>query len=147
MIRFWDTSALVKVYSPTEPGHREVVARLHGRRGRAVRHTTSMIAAVELVTALVRRTGDRALAAAALRQLEAFSQVEFGAQHRDLALRLGLSGGARGADTAIAAQALVLVEAATGPVEFVTADGPQAALVRREARRRALDLQVVELPA
>jgi predicted nucleic acid-binding protein len=56
LIRFWDTSALVKIYSPTEVGHRDAVELLHGRQARALRHTTSMIAAVELVSALVRRT-------------------------------------------------------------------------------------------
>jgi predicted nucleic acid-binding protein len=106
VIRFWDTSALVKIYSPTEPAHRTAVGLLHGRRARAVRHATSMIAAVELVSAIVRRTGDRELAAAAIGQLDAFSQVEFIARHRDVAIRLASSGIARGADTAIAAQVL-----------------------------------------
>ena len=147
MIRFWDTSALVKLYSPSEAGHREAIGRLHGRRGRAVRHATSMIAAVELVTALVRRTGDRALADGAIRQLEAMSQVEFSARHCDLALRLGLSGVARGADTAIAAQALVVAAASPTRLEFVTADAAQARLLRRQARARGLDFAVVELPA
>jgi hypothetical protein len=94
-----------------------------------------MLAAVELVSALARRTGDTALIAAASRQLESFSQVEFGARHRDLALRLARAGRARGADTAIAAQVVVVAEASTIPVEFLTADEPQVRLVERERRR------------
>jgi hypothetical protein len=43
-----------------------------------------MIAAVELVSALVRRTGDAALVGGATRQLKAFSQVEFTARQRDV---------------------------------------------------------------
>jgi predicted nucleic acid-binding protein len=146
LIRFWDTSALVKLYSPTEAGHREVLRRLHGPRAKAVRQTTSMIAAVELVSALARRTGNAALVDAATRQLETFSQVEFGARHRDLALRLARSGLARGADTAIAAQVLMVAEASVTPVEFLTADEPQARLLQREATARRLEVTVVELP-
>ena len=145
MIRFWDTSALVKVYSSSEAGHRRAVALLHARRPRLA-HATSMIVAVELVAALVRRTGDRALAEAAEAQLDGMSQVEFAVEQRDTALRLAFSGLARGADTAIAAQALVLAGAAAERVEFVTADAAQARLVEREARLRKLDLVVVRLP-
>jgi hypothetical protein len=105
-----------------------------------------MIAAVELVSVLVRRTGDAALVGAASRQLEAFSQVEFTARHRDLALRLARSGLARGADTAIAAQVLVVAEASATSVEFLTADEPQARLVQREATARGVDLTVVQFP-
>jgi predicted nucleic acid-binding protein len=146
LIRFWDTSALVKLYSPTEAGHREVLRRLHGPRAKAVRQTTSMIAAVELVSALARRTKNAALVDAATRQLETFSQVGFGARHRDLALRLARSGLARGADTAIAAQVLMVAEASVTPVEFLTADEPQARLLQREATARRLEVTVVELP-
>jgi predicted nucleic acid-binding protein len=145
VIRFWDTSALVKVYSSSEAGHRRAVGLLHTRRPRLA-HATSMIVAVELVTALVRRTRDRTLAEAALAQLDGMSQVEFGVEHRDAALRLGLQGLTRGADTAIAAQALVLARAATERIEFVTADAAQARLVEREASARSLDLAVVRLP-
>jgi predicted nucleic acid-binding protein len=143
LIRFWDTSALVKLYSSTEAGHRDALRMLHGARARPVRQATSMIAAVELVSALVRRTGDAALVEAAARQLEAFSQVEFTARHRDLALRLARSGLARGADTAIAAQVLVVAEASVTSVEFLTADEPQARLVRRDATSRGLAVSVV----
>jgi predicted nucleic acid-binding protein len=147
VIRFWDTSALVKAYSPTERDHRDVLRRLHGRRARYVRQVTSMLTGLELVSALVRRTRDRSLARSALAQLDAFDQVEFGARHRDTALRLALSGVARGADTAIAAQALILAGAAVDEVEFLTADAAQARLVRREAQARGFALEVVELAA
>jgi predicted nucleic acid-binding protein len=147
VIRFWDTSALVKIYSPTEHGHRDAVKLLHGPRARRVRQATSMIAAVELVSALVRRTRDRELASAAIRQLEAFSQIEFNEHHRNAALRLALSGIARGADSAIAAQVLAVAGAFSGHVDFLTADVPQARLVQREARARRLELGVVILPA
>jgi len=146
LIRFWDTSALVKLYSPTETGHRDALQRLHGRRTRAVRQTTSMIAVVELVSALARRTANASLVGAASRQLEAFSQVEFTARHRDVALRLAHSGLARGSDTAIAAQALVVADASIAGLEFLTADAAQARLLRREARAQSLQVTVVELP-
>ncbi|MGH7895040.1 MAG: PIN domain-containing protein [Candidatus Binatia bacterium] len=145
MIRFWDTSALVKAYSPREAGHAAAVRALHPRT-REVRHMTSMLVAVELVSALVRRTGDRELGRAVMRQLDAFDQVEFGEAHRELALRLALGGATRCADTAIAAQALLVGVAAAEAMEFLTADIAQARLVRSEARRRAVAMRVVELP-
>jgi hypothetical protein len=106
-----------------------------------------MLAAVELVSALIRRTGNDVLAANALRQLDAFGQVEFSERHRDAAVRLALTGMARGADTAIAAQALVVASASPERLEFVTADVAQARLVRREATRRKLDVTVLQLPS
>jgi predicted nucleic acid-binding protein len=146
LIRFWDTSALVKLYSSAEAGHRDALRMLHGARARRFRHATSMIAAVELASVLTRRTQDPALVDAASRQLAAFGQVEFTARHRDAALRLARTGIARGADTAIGAQVLVVAEASGTSVEFLTADGPQARLVRREAAARRLDVSVVQLP-
>jgi hypothetical protein len=105
-----------------------------------------MIAVIELVAAVVRRTGNRALGTAAMRQLAAFSQVAFADRHRDLGVRLALSGIARGADTAIAAQALIVTEAAGMRCEFLTADDLQARLLNIEAKRRALPLRIVRLP-
>ena len=69
MIRFWDTSALVKVYSSTEIGHREALRLLHGPRARALRHATSMLVTIEIVSAIVRRLGAPDLATLALHQL------------------------------------------------------------------------------
>jgi len=106
-----------------------------------------MLAGVELVSAIVGRTRDQALATAAIRQLETFSKVEFSERHLDAALRLALFGTTRGADTAIAAQALVVAAAAAERLEFVTADAAQGRLVRKEAARRRLDVAVIDLPS
>jgi hypothetical protein len=51
LIRFWETSALVKLYSATEAGYRNALRRLHGRKARTARQATSAIAAVELLSA------------------------------------------------------------------------------------------------
>lgn len=106
-----------------------------------------MIATVELVSALVRRTRNDVLVANAIHQLEAFSQVEFTERHRDVPTRLAITGTARGADTAIAAQAIVIAAASPERLEFVTADVAQGGLVRKEATRQKLDIVVVELPS
>ena len=144
MIRFWDTSALVKVFKSDEPAHARAMNLVYAAR-KAVRQTTSMIAAVELVAAIVRETRDRRLAAQATDLLKGFDQVEFGNLHRDLALRLAFMGNTRGADTAIAAQALILT-AAGGRLEFVSADKDQARVVASEARARRFDVRVLVLP-
>ena len=72
-----------------------------------------MIASVALVAVLVRETRDRRLAAQAVDLLRGFDQVEFTELHRDLAVRLAFTGRTRGADTAIAAQALAAPEGRT----------------------------------
>ena len=134
MIRFRDTSALVKVYSSAEVSHREAIRLLHGPRARALRHAMSMLVTVELVSAIVRRLGASDMATQALHQLESFSQMEMTERHRDLGTRLARTGIARGPDTAIAAQALVLAAASGTRLEFVTADASQARLVRSYAQ-------------
>lgn len=143
MIRFWDTSALVKVFKRDERAHARAMSLVYGRK--AVRHMTSMIAAVELVAAVVRETRDRRLAAQATELLKGFDQVEFGDLHRDLAIRLAFLGKSRGADTAIAAQALT-VAAAGGRLEFVSADQDQSRVVESEAKARRLDVRLIALP-
>lgn len=147
MIRFWDTSALVKVYSSAEVGHREALRLLHGPRARALRHATSMLVTIELVSAIVRRLGASDLAALALHQLDSFSQMEMTERHRDLGTRLARTGIARGPDTAIAALALILAAASGNRLEFVTADASQARLVRSHAKAHDLDVRVVALAA
>lgn len=147
MIRFWDTSALVKVCAASEVGHREAVRLLSGPRARKVRHATSMLVAVELVSVIARRVGDAGLIGRVLRQLEFFSQAELTARHRNLGTRLARLATTRGADTAIAAQALIVAESAPDGFEFVTADRPQATLVRSQAKVRGIALSVSELSA
>jgi predicted nucleic acid-binding protein len=144
VIRFWDTSALVKVFKSDETAHARAMNLVYGAR-KAVRHMTSMLAAVELVAVIVRETRDRRLAAQATDLLKGFDQTEFAELHRDLAIRLAFQGLTRGADTAIAAQALVVASAADG-LEFVSADKDQLRVVGAEARARRLDLRIIVLP-
>lgn len=144
MIRFWETSALVKVFKSDESAHARAMSLVYGAR-KTVRQTTSMIAAVELVAAIVRETRDRRLAAQATDLLKGFDQLEFGDLHRDLALRPAFLGRTRGADTAIAAQALILA-AAGARLEFVSADKDQARVVESEAKARRLEVRVIVLP-
>ena len=144
MIRFWDTSALVKVFHRREPAHVRATHLLYGSR-KPVRHITSMIVAVELVAVIVRETRDRRLADQAVELLRGFEQVEFTGAHRDLGLRLACTGRTRGADAAIVAQALA-VAGAGERLEFVTADQDQSRLVEAESRTRRLDVRLIVLP-
>jgi len=145
VIRFWDTSALVKVFHVREAAHARATNLIYGA-AKSTRHMTSMIVSVELVAVLVKETRDRALAAQAVQVLRGFDQVEFTEPHRDLALRLAFTGRTRGADTAIAAQALAAA-AAGGRLEFVSADQEQSRTVESEAKARHLDVRFILLPA
>lgn len=145
MIRFWDTSALVKLFNRHESAHARASNLIYGS-GKAVRQMTSMIVSVELVAVVVRETRDRQLAKQAVELLRGFDQMEFLEAHRDLALRLALAGRARGADTAIAAQALSV--AAVGErLEFVTADRDQSQVIAAETKARHLKLRLIQLAA
>lgn len=146
MIRFWDTSALVKVFHAGEGGHARAVGLLRVGSSRAWRQMTSLLAVVELMCVLVRETRDRRIAASALRVLSSFGQVALIPAHRDLAVRLAFTGMARGADTAIAAQAVAVAAAAQEKLEFITADVPQARLMAMEARTRRLAVRLIVLP-
>jgi len=145
VIRFWDTSALVKVFHTRETAHARATNLVYGAP-KSARHMTSMIVSVELVAVLVRVTRDRALAAQAVDVLRGFDQVEFTELHRDLAVRLAFTGRTRGADTAIAAQALTAA-AAAGRLEFVSADREQSKAVESEAKARRLNVRLIVLPA
>jgi predicted nucleic acid-binding protein len=145
MIRFWDSSALVKSYVRSERDHARSRALLLGRGAQKTRQVTSMLAAVEVVSALARTTRNRALVDAAIQQLESLEQVEFSDVHAHVALALARTGRARGPDTAIAAQAIVVARAANQRLEFVTADRLQSDLVRVAAARERLAIRVVQL--
>jgi predicted nucleic acid-binding protein len=147
LIRFWDTSALTKLSHRAEPGHGQAVSLRDEAEDRSIRHITSMLVVVELASVLTRRTGRRGPATAALEQLAGFEQVEFTAQHRDLAVRLALGGIARGADTAIAAQAIIVAADAEASTEFITSDVAQGKLVQAEGKRRGVAIKTVLLPA
>jgi hypothetical protein len=106
---------------------------------------TSMIVAVELVAVVVRETRDRRLASQAVELLCGFDQMEFTEAHRDLAVRLAFTGLTRGADTAIAAQALVVP--AEARLEFVTADQDQSHVIEAESKARRLKVRLIVLSA
>jgi predicted nucleic acid-binding protein len=144
VIRFWDTSALVKAFNRRESGHARAANLLTA--GKSIHPMTSVIAAVELVAVLVRETRDRRLAEQAVEVLKSFYQLEFGESHRDFSIRLAFLGRTRGADTAIAAQALA-VAAAGERLEFVSADRDQARLIRDEAKDRRWDVRLILLPS
>ena len=145
MIRFWDTSALVKLFHRQESAHARASNLIYGA-GKTIRQITSMIVAVELVAVVVRETRDRQLAKQAVELLRGFEQMEFLEAHRDLAVRLALAGQARGADTAIAAQALA-VAIVGDRLEFVTADRDQSRVIEREAKAHRLKLRLILLSA
>jgi len=144
VIRFWDTSALVKIFHRREPAHARATNLVYGVR-KSLRHMTSMLASVELAAVIIRETQDRTLAEQAMDLLRSFDQAEFSELHRDLAVRLAFRGRTRGADTAIAAQALA-VAAAGERLEFVTADRDQSGLVESESKTRKLRVRLIVLP-
>ena len=135
MIRFWDTSALVKRYDARESHHLRVLSLLEGSEGRKAKHVTSMLVAVELVAVLARTTKNKQLVASARGQLDAFVQLELNEKSRDLALRIAEGGKSRGADATIVAQMLLVAEAAEAPIQFVTADVEQSRLVSKAQRK------------
>jgi predicted nucleic acid-binding protein len=145
VIRFWDTSALVKVFHRQELAHARASNLIYGA-GKTIRQMTSMIVAVELVAVVVWETRDRQLARQAVELLRGFDQMEFTEAHRDLAVRLALAGHPRGADTAIAVQALAVASVGER-LEFVTADYERSRVIGSEAKAHHLKVRLILLSA
>jgi len=135
--RFWDTSALVKVFDAKESDHRRARGLWSGPRSRRVRHVSSILVAIEAVRRFYRSVPDEV--GALLDALDAVDLVFLDDKILPVAFELAKHSKASGADTAIVASAVALKRYSGKQVELVTADQDQATLASREG------IEVVQL--
>lgn len=133
---FWDTSALVRCYSKGEPGHGRAANILASKE----RQSGSVILLPEATGALARMAGsDRALRDKVLKDVRSalaeFELLPADIAQGELAVRLAVERGLRGADALHVAAACLLARELGRGVRFVTSDVDQAAVARSEKLR------------
>jgi predicted nucleic acid-binding protein len=129
-VRFWDTSALVKIFDSSEPDHRRARGLWSGPRSRRVRQVSSVLVAVEAVRKFYRTVPEEV--GTLLEAIDALDLVYLDDRVLPVALELAKHSVASGADTAIVASAVAIKRGDGKDVELVTADAVQAGLAARE---------------
>jgi len=127
-IRFWDTSAILKVFDSDEADHNAALALWDTRRGRFLRRS-SMIAGIEAVQA-ARAQSPKILANVQNAVDKDIDLVPFDDERFKVALEIAKRRYAKGADTAIVASAIFAQRRTSANVTFITADEDQAKLAR-----------------
>ncbi len=135
-VRFWDTSALVKVFDAREPDHRRARGLWSGPGSRRVRHASSILVAVEAVRKFYRAVPEEV--GTLIEALETLDLIYLDDRVFPVALELARRSRAGGADTAIVATAVCIKRAAGEKVLLVTADSSQAELAGSEGLEVAL---------
>lgn len=131
---FWDTSALIRCYDPSEPGHGRARNFLLAEQS----HRASAFIVLELVSAVVRKLKrDKRKRDAILKTIEghlAFFDLSLVAEgHLDEAARLVKKYSLRAADALHVASALILrKDLGRRTFAFLTADREQAEAARNE---------------
>jgi predicted nucleic acid-binding protein len=131
---FWDTSALIRCYSPLEPGHARARNFLLAEQG----HRASAFIVPELVSAVVRRLSRdkrnrEALLKAIDEELAYFDLASVDEEHLKVSTRLIRIHSLRAGDALHLASATILAKGlGSRRMPFLTADREQAAAARAE---------------
>ena len=133
---FWDTSALIRCYSKSEPGHGRAANLIASRE----RQSGSVILLPEATGVLARLAGsDRVLRDKVLKDVRSalaeFELVPADIAQGELAARFAMEHRLRGADALHLAAAYLLAKELGRGVRFVTSDVAQAAAARSEKLR------------
>jgi predicted nucleic acid-binding protein len=144
MIRFFDSTGLVKAVVRQEHGHEQAASLLQEPAGGKLSFATARIAALESLSKIWRITRDRAELHKLERHFAKFAFYELDADYalaRDLILKTGL----KGADSGILAVAVGISRRERIVVQFISADQDQLRAARPLARHEKI--RVVSLPA
>lgn len=133
---FWDTSALVRCYSKSEPGQGRAANLLASPE----RHSGSVILLPESLGVLARMAGsDRALRDKVLKDVRSalarFEMLPADIAQGELAARFAVEHRLRGADALHVAAAFLLSRELARGLRFVTSDVDQAAAAKSEKLR------------
>ncbi|HXG62028.1 MAG TPA: hypothetical protein VNO22_11665 [Planctomycetota bacterium] len=143
MIRFFDSTGLVKALVQEERGHRQAASLLEEPTGLNLGFATARIAALEALSKVWRLAGDAGELRKLERHFEKFAFYELDADYelaREIILRTNL----KGADAGILAVALGVSRWERVAVQFVSADADPLKAARRLAGKEKL--RVVPLP-
>lgn len=144
MLRYFDSTGLVKALVQQEKGHEQAASLLSEPARAGLSFATARIAALEALSKIWRVTQDRGELQKLERHFDKFAFYELDQDHslaRDLILKMHL----KGADAGILAVAAGLARRERIQVQFISADQEQLKAARQLSRRERL--RVVSLPA
>lgn len=143
MLRFFDSTGLVKALIRQERGHEQAASLLGEPGGKGLSFATARIAALEALSKIWRVTRDRVELRKLERHFEKFAFYELDLDYelaRELIVKMSL----KGADAGILAVAVGVSRRDRILVQFVSADQEQLRAARQLARRDRI--RVVSLP-
>jgi predicted nucleic acid-binding protein len=143
MIRYFDSTGLVKALVREEKGHSQAASLLEESAGRNLSFATARIAALEALSKIWRVTRDRTELGKLERHFDKFSFYELDADY-ELAREFVLKHRLKGADAGILAVAAGIARRERLVVQFISADQDQLHAARQVSKRDKL--KVVSLP-
>lgn len=143
MLRFFDSTGLVKALVREERGHRQAASLLEDPAGPRLTFATARIAALEAVSKIRRVTRDRGELGKLERHFNKFAFYELDADY-ELARELILKERLKGADAGILSIAVGIARRERVVVQFISADQDQLHAARNLSRRDKI--RVVSLP-
>jgi predicted nucleic acid-binding protein len=144
MLRFFDSTGLVKALVRQEHGHEQAASLLEEPAGSKVSFATARIAMLEALSKIWRITRDRGELQKLERHFDKFALYELDADYalaRDLVLKMSL----KGEDAGILAVAVGISRRERILVQFISADQDQLRAAGHLARRDKI--RVLPLPA
>lgn len=144
MLRFFDSTGLVKALVREEHGHRQAASLLEEAAGPKLSFATARIAALEALSKIRRVSRDRVELGKLVRHFDKFSFYELDADY-ELARELIIRQRLKGADAGILSIAVGIARRERIVVQFVSADQRQLQAARLLSKHDKV--RVVSLPA
>jgi predicted nucleic acid-binding protein len=143
MLRFFDSTGLVKALIREEQGHRQAASLLEEPAGPKLAFATARIAALEAISKIWRVTRDRVELGKLERHFDKFAFYELDADY-ELARQLILKQQLKGADAGILSAAVGIARRERVVVQFISADQDQLHAAHQLSRHDRI--RVVSLP-
>jgi len=144
MIRFFDSTGLVKALVRQEHGHKQAASLLEERGSGTLAFATARIAALEALSKIWRITRDRGELHKLEHHFDKFSFYELDADY-ELARELILKSRLKGADAGILSVAVGIARRERVVVQFISADQDQLHAARHLSKHDKI--RIVSLPA
>ena len=143
MLRFFDSTGLVKALVRQEHGHRQAASLLEDPAGPKLAFATARIASLEAISKVWRMTRDRSELRKLERHFDKFAFYELDADY-ELARELILKSRLKGADAGILSVAVGIARRERVLVQFISADQDQLQAARHLSKHEKI--RMVSLP-
>jgi predicted nucleic acid-binding protein len=143
MLRFFDSTGLVKALVREEHGHKQAASLLEESAGARLAFATARIAALEALSKIWRITGNRGELQKLERHFDKFAFYELDADY-EIARSLIIKARLKGADAGILSVAVGIARRERVVVQFISADQDQLRAARDLSKHDKI--RVVSLP-